>query len=107
MSPCSFTGERCGTLTLKLAAQQNVYPAKHVHGLSDGGAATPHGAAIAADAADAVLPALAVFATAFALVDELAELRAPLLVLDLGWRQAGHHVVAVRQQQPNQPDAQR
>ncbi len=107
MSVAKYVKYVQGKPTLKLAAQQNVDAAKHLHGLGDGGAALAHGAAIAADAADAVLPALAVLAVALALVDELAEFGAPLVVLDLGRRQTGHDVVAVRQQQPNQPDAQR
>jgi hypothetical protein len=93
--------------TLKLATQQNIDPPKHLHGFGDGGAALAHGAAIAADPPYAVLPALAVLAVALALVDQLAELGAALVVLDLGGRQAGHDVVAMGQQQPDQPDAQR
>lgn len=68
-------------------------------GLGDGGLALAHVAAVAADAADAVLPALAVAAPAgLALVDELAELGAAVLAFRLVWRQRRHHVVAVRQQ---------
>lgn len=76
--------------------------------LGDGGLALAHVAAVAADAADTVLPALAVAAAArLALVDELAELGAPVLALRLVRRQRRHHVVAVRQQQPDQSDCQR
>jgi len=66
-------------------------------GLSDGGAAGAH-ATIAAYTADAILPALTVFAGALALIDELAELGASVIVLDLVGRQACDDVVAVRQQ---------
>lgn len=75
--------EQTAKLTLKLAAKQNVYATKYLHGLGNGGAALPHGAGIAADAAYAVLPAFAVLAVALAFVDELPEFGAPLLILDL------------------------
>ncbi|GJC93562.1 U4/U6.U5 tri-snRNP-associated protein 3 [Colletotrichum higginsianum] len=50
---------------------------------------------------------LAVPAGALALVDELAELGAAALVLDLARRQAGDDVVAVGEQQPDEPDDER
>jgi len=94
------------TPTLKLATQQDVDTAKNLDGLGDSSAALAHDAAIAANAADTVLPALAVFAVALALVDELAELGAAVFVLNLVRRQTGHDVIAVGQQQANQSDAQ-
>lgn len=92
-------------LTFKLAAQQDVYPAKDMHRLGDSSAALAHSPAIAANSAYAVLPAFTVLAIALALVDELAELGAALVILDLLRWQTAHHVVAVRQQLPDQADA--
>ena len=75
-------------------------------GFRDGRAALAHDAAIAANAADAILPALAVFSIALALVDQLAKLGAPLVVLNLMRRQAGDYVIAVVQQLPDEPDGE-
>lgn len=66
-----------------------------MYGLGNGRTALSHGAAITTYTADTVLPPLAVFAVALALVDELAELSAPLFVLDLEGRQASHYIIAV------------
>jgi hypothetical protein len=66
-----------------------------VDGLGNGSAALAHDAAIAADAANPVLPALAVLAAALALIDEFSELGAAVLMLDLGRGEAGYDVVAV------------
>lgn len=66
-------------------------------GLGDGGLALAHVAAVAADGADAVAPPFAVLAPArLTLVDQLAELRAPVLALHLRRRKRRHHIVPVR-----------
>lgn len=66
-------------------------------GLSDSSLALAHVAAVAADGADAVAPSFAVLTPArLALVDQLAELGAPVLALYLRRRKRRYHVVPVR-----------
>ena len=93
--------------TFELAAEQDIYAAEHLDSLGDGGATLSHGAAIAAYASYPVFPALAVPSVALALVDELPELGTPVLVLYLMGREAGHDVVPMRQQQPDEPVSER
>jgi hypothetical protein len=92
--------------TFKLAAQQDIYAAKYLDGLGDGGATLTHGAAITAYASYPVFPALPVPPAALALVDELSEFGTPFFVLYLMRREASHDVVPVRQQQPDEPDGE-
>ena len=75
-------------------------------GFGDGRAALAHDATIAANAADAVLPALPIFAVALALIDQFAKLGTPLVVLNLVRREARDHVVAMVQELPNEPDSE-
>jgi hypothetical protein len=82
-------------LTFRCTAQENVYPAKRFLGLCNRSTALSHDAAIAADGSDPSQPALAVFAVALALADQLAKLGIAIIVFELMWRQACGHVVAM------------
>jgi hypothetical protein len=94
-------------LTFRLAAQKNINPPKHLHRLGHSSTALPHNPSIAPNSAYSILPPLTVFPAALALVDQLPELGAPVVVLDLVRREASHHVVAVPQKQPHQSYDQR
>ena len=75
-------------------------------GLGDGGGAVGGDAGVAADAADAVLPGVAVRAVGLALGDEVAELGGAVVVVDLVGRQAGDDAVAVGEEEAGEADGE-
>lgn len=96
------TFKACPAHTFRLAAQQNVDPAKHLNGLRDGGATARHTPPITPNAANAISPPLAITAVALTLANQLSKLGAAVLVVDLVGRQACNDIVAVGQQKPDE-----
>lgn len=93
--------------TFRPATQQDIYSPKHLYGFCYSGTTLAHDTSIAADAAYPVLPTLTVFSVTFTLIDELSKLGAALVILDLTRREACDDVIAVGQQQPDEPDDER
>lgn len=94
-------------LTFRLAAEQDINSTENLHRFVNSCAAATDGAAIAADRTDAVLPALAVFSSALAFANELAEFGASVVVFDFVRRQASDNVVAVREELSSETHCER
>jgi hypothetical protein len=88
-------------VTFRCAAEQDIDSSEHFYCFCHRSSTLTHYSSITSYPSYPVLPPLSIFSPALALVDQLSELGASVLVFDfVGW-QAGGDIIAMREQEPD------